>query len=785
MIRPILLMAVLATATVVHSASSPLAERKQPLSEAVEKVLSEFVQSCLPEKHKQLTAHMVDVIKTIGSTVTLTPEETRTLEQAAKLAVEETVKTWRPKAQEAMRTYLSRTSDSAAIRHIGMWQPEKAGPNEPVEGWTPPEEDATWLSTLKATLGTDRFGVWHAADLKARQQAETALSAPLESWLREARAPLNENLRNKIEFMQKKLELSESQIAALNKAAESLLDQLCTSEKKRATSMLLTLTPAARDYILDRSSFYISFDRPSSEAWNQSWIKSASSVLPADLVATWQKIDKEERAKDENEYVIMIKPSEQQAEQRMQMEMESEIDGIVQTLNLPKERTAALKQLSKQAVQESLQQARKGWLQQAKSYSPEDRKRLRGRIFFGINDDNQALKLKTWTEGLKKLLSDAEFKLMSVENTQRDHRTFLALARACLTEMDQTLMLTQEQRHKLEPLVMESMKPLMEQRRQQYWNYNSYQLFQTAAKVSTEDLRSILDEVQRGRWKEMAEQGRNSARSSVPDMSASFAEVQDMEAATSRHLYKMFIAERTRTLEVMMPQVEEAARLLSLPDTVVSKLTTVAKGAVESSLGYWRQTTESYVWQAVQNATPKTILQILAGTESSNSGGRTETRPQNTVLWKSFLHSALSEAQLKKLQQSADERQNYRLQAMAAMSTSEIDRRRRLTADQSAKVQTAVQKVLAEYLPDMERYMTNQWFLQYYHALVPVAGVPEKELQAILTPEQWKLCKDRDLPDALQYWEGIKSNHEQRMKRGGQAGGNVRVINDAIIFNND
>ncbi len=780
MIRLVLLAAALSISAAVYSAQSTLAERKQPLSEAVEKVLSAFVQSCLPEKQKQLTAHMEEVVKAIGSTVQLTPEETQTLQQASRQAVDTTLKIWQPKAHEAMRTYLTRTSDAAAIRHIGMWQPEKAGPNEPVEDWTPPDEDAAWLATLKSTLGTDRLAVWQEVHLKELQKAESAISVQLERWVREARGPLNENLQNKIELMKKKLELSDSQVAALQKAAETILDQLCTSERKRASAMLLALPPAARDYILDRSTFYINFDRPSVDAWNQSWNKEASNVLPADLTSRWRQIDTEERTKEEQEYADMIKPSEQQAEQRMQMEMEAEIDGLVQALSLNKERETALRQLSKQAVQESLQKARKGWLQQARGYSPEDRKRLRGRIYFGVNEDSQALKLGTWTDGVKKLLSEPEFKRMTLENTQRELRTYQALSCACLTEMDQTLMLTQEQRRKLEPLIAEAMKPLMEQRRQQYWSYNSVQLFQTAAKVSHEDLRGILDEVQLRRWKDLVEQ-KNTSRSPTPDTGASFAEVQDMEAATSRHLYKMFLAERLRTLDVMMPQVEEAARLLSLPPPVVSRLTTAAKGAVESSLDYWRQFTENYVRQSVQNATPQTIMQILAGTERSGAASRSETRPQNTELWKSALQDALSDSQRQKLQKSADDRLSYRLQAMASMSTSEVDRRRRLSADQSARVQTAVQQVLAEYLPDIERYMTSHWFLQYYHALVPVAGVPEKELQAIMTPEQWKLCKERDLPDALQYWEGIRNNHEQRLKRGVPAAGRGIIINGGLI----
>jgi hypothetical protein len=54
--------------------------------------------------------------------------------------------------------------------------------------------------------------------------------------------------------------------------------------------------------------------------------------------------------------------------------------------------------------------------------------------------------------------------------------------------------------------------------------------------------------------------------------------------------------------------------------------------------------------------------------------------------------------------------------------------------------------------------------------MVPVAGVAEKDLAAVLTPEQMKNFKDRDLPDAMQYWEGIENNHKNRVKKEG--GGN-------------
>ncbi|MBN8418879.1 MAG: hypothetical protein J0L73_08195 [Verrucomicrobia bacterium] len=773
----LMLLAIVLTGSGGAQAQTPSrAELKKPLSEAVEKVLADFVQSCAPEKKKQLTAHMAEVVSAIDAEVKLSAEEKARLQEEAGKAVETTLKSWQPLAVAMMRTYLSRTSDSAAIRHIGMWKPEVAGPNEPIENWTPPDEDPAWIAALKTTLGEARYATWHEADAKKKEQTDKEISSHLERWVRESRGPMNEDLQAKIELMKKVLKLGDPQVEALNKAAENLLDELSNAEKKRATGMLRTLPPAARESIMGRNYFYIRFDRPRGEAWDKAWEKAAAGVLPAEQLAQWNKADKEERTKAETDVTDMIKPSEQQAEQQMEITMGAEIDGMVMALNLNQERQKALEKLSKEAIQESLKQARKGWLQQARNYSVTERKRIRGNVYFGISEDLQALKMPIWKEGIKKLLSEEERTRMATENKQREQRTGLAISRVCIAEMDKRLALSQKQRLLLEPLLEEQMSSLIDQRRQQYWSYNAAQLFQNAGKVKEEKARAILDDLQWKRWKEVIVSNNGSARNGMPNMNGSYPEAPDMEAAISKHLYQMFVEEREKMLEVMMPQVEEATRLLSLPEPAVSKLTTAAKGAVETSLEYWRQFTENFVRQSVQSATPENLLQTLAGTARANFS-RQENKPQNTEVWKAALKATLNESQLKKLQQVTDERQNYRLHAMAAMCVSELDRRRKLSGEQCAKAESAVQKVLAEYLPDIERYMSPQWFLQYYYALVPMAGVPEKDLQAILTPEQWKLCKERDLPDAVQYWEGIKNNHAQRLKQGGQA-------NDPQIFFN-
>ena len=647
------------------------------------------------------------------------------------------------------------------------------------KGWTPPEQDAGWLEELRKTLGESRFKAWSDANSQERKKIDAEISSYLERWVRESRGPMNEDLQAQIGLMKTKLALNEAQIAALKKAAERLLDRITEAERQRAAAMLRPMPTEARRNILKRSYFYIRFDRPRGAAWEKQWEDAAAQELNAALIAQWRKTSAEERGKVETELAEMVKPSEVYLRQQMEQTMLTEIDNLTTELNLDKERQERLKKLSETAIEESLKLGRKQWLEQARNYSATERQRMRANTYFGLNEEQQAPALPVWKDGLKQVLTEAERTRMTTEKEQREQRSLTALSRACLAEMDRALMLSDAQRTKLEPLLPPLLEPLLEQRRQQYWSYSPQQLFQNAGKAKPESVREILDEVQWKRWQELTASNSSSSRNTA-ETNGTQPEVPDMEEAISKHLYKMFLTERKKALDAMLPQVEEAQRVLVLREETVKQLTTAAKGAVEQSLGYWRQNTERYVRQTVQSATPKNILQLLAGTTRVSFGRGNGDTPQATEVWQTALKDMLTPAQSKQLEAVAQARQGFRLRAMAGMTVAELGRRRRLSSEQCAKLEPQVQKVLAEYQPDLERYMSTNWFLQYYYAMVPVAGVPEKEMQGILTPQQWKLCKDRDLPDAMQYWEGIENNHKNRLKQGGN--GNQIFFNGGMII---
>ncbi|MBL9133068.1 MAG: hypothetical protein JNG86_17795, partial [Verrucomicrobiaceae bacterium] len=104
----------------------------------------------------------------------------------------------------------------------------------------------------------------------------------------------------------------------------------------------------------------------------------------------------------------------------------------------------------------------------------------------------------------------------------------------------------------------------------------------------------------------------------------------------------------------------------------------------------------------------------------------------------------------------ADAREDYRIAAMAAMTALDLDRRRKLSSEQFAKVEKLVTQVIRDHLPDIERSMSSPWHLSYYSCLMPLAGVKKADLQAVLTEKQWKEFQQNDMDDAERYWQYVE-----------------------------
>jgi hypothetical protein len=757
------------------------AESKKSLGPDSEKALEKLADDGFAGKKEQLTRQLEWVLE-LAEELKITAEEKAAIMKDAEPLIEAAIKAWRPRYIESLRFYIvSYTDDASAARRIAQWKMDQAEKRLTVEGWTLPDLLPEWQELVKKHLGAERGEKAIAIRAKQRAEVKQEMESFLERWASTGRVPMDEELRLLIESLKKELKLEQPKVDELFTAAKKLVDEHVASELVAGLDLLSSLPEEQRLVAMGQgNSFATRFVRPKGTDLEKKWAEVITSLLGAEPVKQWQKLGAEQKAKEEADLVDSLKPSEAQAQMQMEELIGREVDSYVSGLNLDDERKNELEALAKLAVTASVEASKKQWIKTIQGWSTADRKNRRN-SYFGVSDEDQPPKQKVWAEGLKKLFSEDELRNMQEGLAQRKTRMSGALAAAALVEMDKTLALSVKQRADLEPLLRPLMEPLLRDESQEYWSYQGYQLCNAAAKVDEKQLTTILDDVQMKQWKALVSMVPNNSRSGGITVTSSEIDPEeekpDIEWEISRHLHQLGVNERKRLLEVMLAKVSDAKRVLSLPDDKVKRLTTAAKGAVEASMEEWRTQVESWVRNSVERATPATVKATLANLARSTYNTQSKG-PQTQDRWRETITTLLSESEQTAWKKVLDARKDYRTSAMATMSVNELDRRRRLSPEQIKKVHQLVSTVLDDYLPDIERYMNHSWHLQYYYALLPLAGVKDGDLKSVLTERQWKLVQERDLPDAEQYWEGIESYHKQRLEQDKNAEGGAGIFDE-------
>jgi hypothetical protein len=766
---------ILHSAFIIHAAPfNTRAESKKSLGPDSEKALEKLADDGFAGKKEQLTRQLEWVLE-LAEEVKISTEEKAALLKDAEPLIEAAIKAWRPRYIESLRFYIvSYTDDASAARRIAQWKMDQAEKRLTVEGWTLPDLSTAWQELVKKHLGEERGAQAIAIRAKQRAEVKQEMESFLERWASTGRVPMDEELRLLIESLRKELKLEQPKVDVLFTAAKKLVDEHAATELAAGMDLLSSLPEEQRLVAMGQgNSFATRFVRPKGTDLEKKWAETITSLVGAESVKQWQNLVAEQKAKEEADLVDSLKPSEAQAQMQMEELIGREVDSFVSGLNLDDERKKELEALAKQAVTASIEASKKQWIKTIQGWSTADRKNRRN-FYFGVSDEDQPPKQKVWAEGLKKIFSPEELQNMQEGLAQRKTRMSGALAAATLAEMDKTLGLSVKQRADLEPLLRPLMEPLLRDESQEYWSYQGYQLCNAAAKVDEKQLTTILDDVQMKQWKTLVSTVPNNSRSGGITVTSSEIDPEeekpDIEWEISRHLHQLGVNERKRLLEVMLAKVDDAKRVLSLPDDKVKRLTTAAKGAVEASMEEWRTQVESWVRNSVERATASTVKATLANLARSTYNTQSKG-PQTQDRWRETITTLLSESEQTAWKKVLDARKDYRTAAMATMSVNELDRRRRLTPEQVTQVHQLVSAVIYNYLPDIERYMNHSWHLQYYYALLPLAGVKDGDLKSVLTERQWKLVQERDLPDAEQYWEGIESYHKQRIQQDKDAEG--------------
>jgi hypothetical protein len=324
-------------------------------------------------------------------------------------------------------------------------------------------------------------------------------------------------------------------------------------------------------------------------------------------------------------------------------------------------------------------------------------------------------------------------------------------------------------------------------RNSQDYNFSTSELISVMTNAGASAAHPLLQDAQWEHWKDAAKNpgeegnsrrvvlrggpqkaaGDESAKPATTKVGMKRMEPPTVESIVSEYMHRMEDRQKASDLKSMQLHIEEASRIGGLTATDMTRLTTAAKGAVEATMVLWRNNMDNWVRGQLMDATPQNARPRLENMGSVYFGNQS-SGPQDTSIWKKTVEDVLPEEKRKAWKQEQDARREYRDKAVTSAVIVQFQKRCPITQHQQEQIESMVREVVKDYGPDIQSWLSEPWFLSSYYCLIPLAGVPEKKLAEVLKPEQMKRVKETALPQAEQYWEGIKQQHDQRVRMGNQ-----------------
>jgi len=370
-----------------------------------------------------------------------------------------------------------------------------------------------------------------------------------------------------------------------------------------------------------------------------------------------------------------------------------------------------------------------------------------------------------WAEAAQKLFSPEEQKQIKTLAAARIARRKDANARFALAELDDAVAFTSEQRNALLPLAIR-LQPAQPESSSLVM-MSSTPVLQAMAKATDDDLKSILDDPQRERWRTACQGG--PGMGAAPSSANSLLDEEGDEQAISDFLLERAEQEKRVQLQKMLVRVEDAARVIPLAPPRLRPLELAARGSVEAVLGKFRGVLEGATRPNLRAYEGQSVA--MRRSELESNGTISFSGPEYVVeempIWKHAVQS-LGPAEREKWSREITQRLEFRQDAAAKVAVSEFDKLVTMTAEQWQNLETPVLKFMREYLPDLGSGSTAgfgaSWLRDYYCRFIPVIAM-ETEVKATLEPEQWARWMESGRPNQTKfYWEQTKSQHAERLK---------------------
>ncbi len=508
------------------------------------------------------------------------------------------------------------------------------------------------------------------------------------------------------------------------------------------------------------------------------WTQALHKTLSPEQTVAWDKTLAERKEAIEKQMGDILKNGADRTRNQYQQGVHVKCEEIEIALGLAKDRADKLEDLGKRIAD----QCTELWHKRAESVllSMDDAQRLlivqnNGNFFVQPQPDELPIHQAAWKEGLAQILTADEVKRLQAESDERKSKRAQIMAQVMIMLLDEKIDFTAAQREKLQPIAYRLVKDVNalypDTGFGDFLGLPAGTFISVGANASEAELRPILDDVQLKHWWQVTKPESTTADSSAAAKSKPEAtgEPEDVERLISDFLYEKTEDERAQVLGTNLLKAEDAVRAAGLNAETASRLQAATRGATEEYLIRWKWFVEQQVRSQLREVTPQNVRQRLDGIQDyffqQNFG--VESNPQS--IWERTVKVALTAKEQEAWQKELDARDAFREKTIAAMVMSEFDRRSRLTSDQWNKLQPLITGVIHDYGPDISRMFSPvnpvPWYLEGFYVLMPFVGIPDKDLKAILTKNQWDQWNgSQEHGNVGNLWQNAEQIHTQRVK---------------------
>lgn len=519
---------------------------------------------------------------------------------------------------------------------------------------------------------------------------------------------------------------------------------------------------------------------------NEAWVEGWKKVLNPQHLEGWKKAVLKREVAAREEMKDVLKPFEDRFQTQFTNQIGVRTAEIKETLQLPADRAKALDELAKKAVAESMAAWQKR-VQASIVSMPAQRRTmmLQGRLFFG-NEKSEAPDLQpAWVEGLPKLLGADEQKRLEGIRAEHKSRRVQTLAQLFLVYIDDKLALTATQRERLRPIAekLVQAQPSLFPQENDDNNFNQFNgmmltprmILAAGVNAPEKEVRAIVEDIQWAHWKQACQPQNDEYGMPAPVEEPKAASAEGAEPEPVEELISAFMAtrstrQRAKLSSAILLQAEDAARVAKLSPDAYQRLQIGARGAAEKALLPWKVQFEQIVRGNLGEVTPQTLKMRLQQMDNFNSYQVPGDKPPLQSVWKKTVERELTAEQRAVWDKEVEARKQFRDKTIVGAILAEFDRQVPLRKEQWDKLEPMMQKIITEYTDEIGTFFSfsegSAWYLQNYTRFMPLAGIPEEELKALLGKEQWdRWTTTEEFANAKNYWNNIRQNHQNRIRR--------------------